>query len=107
MKKDRFCSNLETSKIIKDLKIFKYPSSFFWWDDGKITISTDGCPLNQESVAAYTLEQLLEELPYYKLEDGDLNYDNSYPEIIKKSRKGNLATHAALLLIRLEEDRMI
>ena len=129
---NKICTDLETSKKLKELGI-EMESNFYhyeYFDSDRVTIHYDGNYDKKYDVKAYTLEQILEMLPQY-IGDNVLDDDKKDPchfvmskNILyyinagckyrdtmhlttSKKTKDNLATTAARLLIKLKEDKII
>lgn len=129
---DEICTDLETSKRLKELGI-EMATPFYWrvCDDGSIDyifMRSEMATVKQPK--AYTLEQILEMLPQY-IEDNVLTGDKKDPchflmskNILyyinagckfrdtrhfttSKKTNQNLATTAARLLINLIDDKII
>lgn len=120
---DTICTDLETSKKLKELKI-NVETKFYWEEDFSNEYNSIGCwferPQDQEPyckfTSAYTLEQILNILPkIIKVEGGYtdliLDIDNGWigysDNIWIGFEHKNKATSAAILLIQLIEDEIL
>jgi hypothetical protein len=118
---EKICTDLETSKRLKELGC-EAETDFCWIPCNKKYMLVD-CKYEpiilKDDIPAYTLEQILNELPrnimisqiVYDLSID--NYDIGYHNILFKktyiqfSKQNNLATAAAKLLIKLKENEII
>ena len=118
----KICTDLETSKRLKELGFDDSESEFVYWK-GKPeyyhNLPFFEIDRIQDLITCYTLEQILNELPrnimisqiVYDLSID--NYDIGYHNILFKktyiqfSKQNNLATAAAKLWIKLKEDNVI
>lgn len=131
---NKICTSLEVSKKLKELG-FEAENYFYWWYcdfEKKYTLTSEYEYFHADhiknKIGAYTLEQILEMLPptikteeygHLVLSHQAIEYDtactcDSHAECPMnclidevKSRKDNLATTAACLLIQLKENKII
>ena len=132
---EKICTDLETSKRLKELG-FEAETNFYWtittideWNKNQwnIIYFKDRVMAKYEpTVPAYTLEQILSELPeYYKSKSGydyyftyekandtfyyqeEFNAPNKYEFSKFSTGSNNLVTTAAKLWIKLKEDETI
>jgi len=127
---EKICTDLETSKRLKELG-FEAETNFYWtittideWNKNQwnIIYFKDRVMAKYEpTVPAYTLEQILNELPQLIKVDNNMYhlvisknsicyYSHSryaVLEIFLSYEEGNIATAAAKLWIKLKEDNVI
>lgn len=124
---EKICTDLETSKRLKELG-FKAETNFYWiitaideWNKNQwnIIYFKDRVMAKYEpTVPAYTLEQILSELPdiievnnsiyYLMISKNSIYYfSHSKLEVFANYQENNLSTSAAKLWIKLKEDEII
>lgn len=124
---EKICTDLETSKRLKELG-FKAETDFYWtitaideWNKNQwnIIYFKDRVMAKYEpTVPAYTLEQILSELPdiievnnsiyYLMISKNSIYYfSHSKLEVFANYQENNLSTSAAKLWIKLKEDEII
>ena len=124
---EKICTDLETSKRLKELG-FKAETNFYWiitaideWNKNQwnIIYFKDRVMAKYEpTVPAYTLEQILSELPdiievnnsiyYLMISKNSIYYfSHSKLEVFANYQENNLSTAAAKLWIKLKEDKII
>jgi hypothetical protein len=125
---EKICTDLETSKRLKELG-FEAETDFYWtittideWNKNQwniIYFKDRGMAKYEPTVPAYTLEQILNELPRnimisqivydLSIDNYDIGYHNTLfkKTYIQFSKQNNLATAAAKLWIKLKEDKII
>jgi len=124
---EKICTDLETSKRLKELG-FEAETDFYWtittideWNKNQwnIIYFKDRVMAKYEpTVPAYTLEQILSELPdiievnnsiyYLMISKNSIYYfSHSKLEVFANYQENNLSTSAAKLWIKLKEDEII
>jgi hypothetical protein len=127
---EKICTDLETSKRLKELG-FEAETNFYWtittideWNKNQwnIIYFKDRVMAKYEpTVPAYTLEQILSELPdiigrlevnnsiyYLMISKNSIYYfSHSKLEVFANYQENNLSTAAAKLWIKLKEDKII
>ena len=121
---EKICTDLETSKRLKELGFDDSESEFVYWK-GKPeyyhNLPFFEIDRIQDLITCYTLEQILDELPQLIKVDNNMYhlvisknsicyYSHSryaVLEIFLSYEEGNIATAAAKLWIKLKEDNVI
>lgn len=124
---EKICTDLETSKRLKELG-FEAETDFYWtittideWNKNRwnIIYFKDRVMAKYEpTVPAYTLEQIISELPriieinnniyHITISQYSIYYINRLRlEVFDQYQENNLATAAAKLWIKLKEDEII
>jgi hypothetical protein len=129
---DKICTNLETSKRLKELGVEIKSSTFWCLDDDPFIVVDDTGMKGEYECQCYFLEQIIKILPkeieadfdeetqtyrstyIFKLSTAENGYFMGYVNLISdniyidfRCIKDNLATTAARLLIKLIEDKII